>query len=160
MENTLGQYSDIVSYKRGHVLFIQGNSSLYLYLVVTGEVILFDGNEKRLVPVDAIGEKDFVGHQTLFNDSSRRLTAIVSEDAEVFLIKKSDIKKVLKTCPDWVSDILKILSDRLQSTNEIIYDNKMIDKADSDERLSRANDDISFYKEAMTEFQSRRGVGV
>ncbi len=147
--------SDVTDFKKGDVLFTGKESADFLYIVVSGSVKLFSGDEKNLRPVKDIFEKDFFGEQSIFSEELRSLTAIVSEDTELILIKGSDIFSVLDTCPDWIGDIVKLIGKRLRSTNYAIYEHNLMDESLSRD-LAISTDDFVFYKHCLEEYKKSR----
>lgn len=147
--------NDVKSFKKGVVLFTKDEAANSLYIVVSGSVKLFSGDEKSLRPVKSIYSKDFFGEQSLFSDEPRSLTAIVTENTDLIIIKKKDIDNVLGSCPDWIGDIVKLIGKRLRSTNYAIYEHNLLDETvASDLEISR--DDYSFYKKSLEDYKKSR----
>lgn len=111
--------------KKGSVLFVQGEPSTYLYIVKSGEIMIFREEGSKLFPVSVIGPQQFIGEISIFTDEVRTATAVVSSDAEVYLVKKSDIKKIVRSCPEWLSEIMETLCDRLKHATDILREHKI-----------------------------------
>jgi CRP/FNR family cyclic AMP-dependent transcriptional regulator len=144
--------NDVMEYKKGDVLFTKDESANFLYIVVSGTVKLFSGDEKSLRPVKNIYEKDFFGEQSLFSEEARTLTAIVAEDSKLILIKRRDIFSVLKTCPDWIGDIVTLIGKRLRSTNYAIYEHHLVDEAITS-GLEVSTEDFTLYKSRLGDYK-------
>ena len=117
-----------ISYKKGHVIFAEGESSRFLYLIKSGEVGIFKEREKQLIPIATIGSQDFVGELGIFNEGKRTASAITLEDTLIYMVKKSDIHNILKKCPDWMSNIMINMADRLRSTTNLLRENQLVDE--------------------------------
>ena len=123
-----GQFDRPVKFSRGQVLFCEGDASQYLYLVIKGEVRIVRESDGRFIPIAVIRPGEFIGELSMFNDGPRSASAVAVQDSEAYMIKKSDIRKVVKTCPDWVGDIMKTLADRLKGSIDMLREHKIVDR--------------------------------
>lgn len=157
MSSTASNFDKPVSFKKGQVIFAEGEASSYLYIVVKGEVRVFKENSGKLMPITIVGPKDFIGELSMFNDEPRSATAIATQDTELMIIKKSDIKKVLRSCPEWVTNIMITISDRLRSTVEVLREHRIVDDIKTDaEQLGPQ--ELKELKENVEAYRSRRGL--
>ena len=136
-------------YHKGDVLYVKGDPSDYLYLVAEGEVVIFSEESKKISAVNIVGEKDFAGEQSLFAEEKRHYTAIASKRTKVIPIEKENIKRVLKTCPHWVSDIMKLLGERLLSTNGALAEHNIVSEVD----IALSKEDVKLYSDAVAEYR-------
>jgi|SRR5690606_16688098 len=127
--NVLG---DLRLLKKGSVLFVEGEPSTYLYIVKSGEIAIFKEEKGRIFPISMIGPKQFIGEISIFTDDHRTACAVVAQDAEVYMIKKSDIKKIVRACPDWLSEIMETLCDRLKHATDILREHKLSDSTQNE----------------------------
>ena len=146
--------NDLKLYQKGDVLFCEGEDPSFLYIVASGSVKLFSGDEKNFRLVKNIGEKDFFGEQALFSEEKRLLTAIVAEDSEIASVKKEDIFEVLDLCPKWMGDVIKLVGKRLRATNNAIYEHQLLDNAVVED-LQLSPDDFAFYKNQLADYKSK-----
>ncbi len=157
MSTIASNFDKPVSFKRGQVIFAEGEASSYLYIVVSGEVRVFKENSGKLMPVTIVGPKDFIGELSMFNDEPRSATAIATKDTQLMIIKKSDIRKVLRSCPEWVSNIMITISDRLRSTVEVLREHRIVD--DLSEGAGEVTpQDLKEFKKNVDSYRSRRGL--
>lgn len=145
-----------IKYKKGHVIFAEGEASSFLYVVVKGEIIVFKEDKSRLIPISVVGEQDFIGELSMFSDEPRSATAIASVDTEVLMIKKTDIRKVMKLCPEWVTNIMITISDRLRHGINILQEHRISDDNSSAQDISPA--ETKEYMNSIKEYKSRRGL--
>ncbi|GEM_PF-599742 len=150
-------FRDIVKIKKGSVLFHEGEKSSYLYIVAKGKVLLVKEDEDGIRSLGITGEKNFIGVLSMFNDEKRYASAIALEDTDVFMIKKSDIRKVLKDCPEWVTNIMVTLTDRLRDVDELMREHRVVSsELENDFELN--NIEKKEMKDALKEYRSRRGI--
>ncbi|WP_127715101.1 Crp/Fnr family transcriptional regulator [Halobacteriovorax sp. HLS] len=159
MNDSLKQdnFKDVINFKKDAVLFIEGEASSFMYIIAKGRIGILKENDGKVMPLAIVGEKSFIGEMSLFNDEKRSATAVALEDSEVFMIKKSDIKKVLKNCPEWVSNIMVTLTDRLRDVDELmrehrVFDNELIEKFEVNSSEQKV------ILKSIDEYKKRRGL--
>jgi CRP-like cAMP-binding protein len=156
-DSQASNFDNAVTYKEGAVIFAQGEPSNFLYLIDSGEVKLVKDDGHRLMLLSVIGEKSFLGELSMFSDELRSASAIAVKDTTVYMIKKSDISKVLKDCSNWVSDIMVTLCDRMRSTIDILSEHRI-----SDETLGLGGElqaeERAVFKKSLDEYKQRRGL--
>lgn len=146
-----------VLYKKGQVIFCEGEPSSYLYIVKSGKVIVVKDDGQRVIPISLIEEKEFLGETSVFTDETRSASALALEHTELYVIKKSEIKHVLKHCPEWVGNIMATLCERLSDSIEILREHRIMDE--SLENMSTLNpQDLVKYRQEIDEYRSRRGI--
>ena len=125
----MSSFDDFIEYKPETVLFSEGDESRFLYLISTGEIKVVQRREsdERLILISTLGPGSILGSASVFNDQKRTVSAIVVESSKIMIIKKTDIKKVLRECPDWVSNITLTLADRLKSTINLLVEHGISD---------------------------------
>ncbi len=155
MENTATEshFKDIIKLKKGQVLFVEGEASAYLYIIVQGKVRVVKENDSELIPISVVGDKSFLGELSMFSDEPRSACAFAIEDTDVLMIKKSEIKKVIKSCPLWVSEIMETLSNRLRSSIEILREHKIVEE---DESFDPA--ELKKMTASIQDYRERRGL--
>jgi hypothetical protein len=73
------------------------------------------------------------------------------------MIKKSDIRKVIKSCPDWVNDIMQTLTDRLRGGIEILREHRIIDDIFEVGNDLSTEDEKTLQNE-IQKYRDRRGL--
>ncbi|MBT3981326.1 MAG: Crp/Fnr family transcriptional regulator [Bacteriovoracaceae bacterium] len=118
-----------VTFEKDQPLFIEGGSIDYFYIIVSGRVRIIKESSGRVLSLALLGDKAFVGEAAVFGDVGKRIASAVAETStELIRIPAGDIKKVLSVTPEWVRNIMKTLSQRLQHTNDIIAEHKIKDE--------------------------------
>jgi CRP/FNR family cyclic AMP-dependent transcriptional regulator len=157
MKNSSSEFDKPVFYEKGSVIFVEGEPSLYLYIVLDGEVRVFKESKDRLLALSVIGEKDFLGELAMFDDSLRSATAVATKDTHLLIIKKSDISHVLKNCPEWITNIMITLSDRLKHSNEMLREHRIVDESLEMHSELRPEEE-GMIRDAISEFRERKGL--
>ena len=125
--NSVSSLDGVVKFARDQIIFKKGDEATYFYIIKKGKVGIFVSTQKAATLVSVLGAQDFIGELTLFSNESRSATVIALQETEAYLIKKSHISKVLKECPEWVTDIMLTLSDRLRSTTKVLSDHGIVE---------------------------------
>lgn len=146
---------DLRTLKKGSVLFVEGEPSTYLYIIKTGSILILRDDNNRITPLANIGAKQFLGEISIFTDETRTANAIVTEESQVYLIKKSDIKKVIRDCPDWLSEIMETLCDRLKHASDVLREHKITTDG---QVLNVDSTQEKAYLEALSKHRSARGL--
>lgn len=158
MSASASNFDKPVAFKKGQVIFAEGEASSYLYIVISGEVRIFKETKGKLMPITVVGPKDFIGELSMFNDEPRSATAIATKDSQLMLIKKSDIRKVLRSCPEWVSNIMITICDRLRSTVEVLREHKIVDDLGNGNNEPLSPQDLKEFQNGVASYRSRRGL--
>ncbi|EKD47648.1 MAG: hypothetical protein ACD_65C00346G0006 [uncultured bacterium] len=78
-------------YPAGYQLFEEGNPAGAMYILKSGVIQIYKGNKE----IAKLGKGSFFGEMALVSDLPRNASAKVIEDAEVFILKKSDFDALL-----------------------------------------------------------------
>ena len=85
-------------YKRGQIIFQEGNISRAVYYVLSGKIKLYkygsDGKE-QIIRIARTG--DFIGYKSLFIDEKHSVSASVLDDARVKYIPRDDLIHLFNT---------------------------------------------------------------
>jgi CRP/FNR family cyclic AMP-dependent transcriptional regulator len=117
--------TEILSCKKGDVLFKEGDSSDTLYILVEGKIRMSkqvaDVGEEAL----SILEKgDYFGEMGLLDDSPRSADAIANEDSKLLIVRRSSFLAFMEQNHDIAYKVLltflRRLCERLRETNEKI----------------------------------------
>lgn len=147
-------FSDVIKIKKGAVLFHEGEKSNFLYIIAKGRIQLIKEDENGIHTLASIGEKSFIGELSMFNDEKRYASAVALEETEVYMVKKTDIRKVLKECPEWVTNIMVTLTDRLRDVDELMREHRVFDS----DVESLSSGDQKEIRDSLKEYRGRRGL--
>jgi CRP/FNR family transcriptional regulator len=117
-------------YRKGAVVFVQGEKGTRCYVIVSGTVKISayhpDGREAVLA---VLGPGDVFGELSLFDEAPRSADASVIEDAELLSIDKGTITDAATSHPELALALLQQLSRRLRLTNDSLQDVAFFDVA-------------------------------
>lgn len=158
-DTSKASFDEPVDLKSGHVLFAEGERAHYLYLVVKGEVRIVREGDSRLIPIDVVKKGEFIGELSMFSpDESRSDCAVAVEDSSVLVFKKSDIQKVIRTCPPWVSTMMETLSERLKASLDVLREHKITDVAIMGEGYDLDPKTEKKLQKSIADYKKRKGL--
>jgi CRP/FNR family transcriptional regulator, cyclic AMP receptor protein len=108
----LRRESDIRSFKRGEVIFKEGDAADCMFAVVDGEVeINFRGAViERCTPVSVFGE------MALIDRHPRSATAIAAVDCRLAAIDEKRFLRLVEQVPRFALQMMQLISERLRRT--------------------------------------------
>jgi CRP-like cAMP-binding protein len=141
-----------ILFKAGTVIFAQGKTSKYLYLVKKGEVRLMKMKGNSLNVIQLCGERDILNEVAVLTNRPNDLTAIAKTDVELVLVDQKEILSVINSSPKWIPDIFETLCERLKHTQDMINEHNLDQEKDA--RLLLNKEDERKYIEALSKFNS------
>ncbi len=115
------------AYGPGEILFFEGDVPDKLFIISSGQVRLLKDVNGRQVTQLMKGPGEFVGEVSLFLGDAQKYTAVVEEESEIASVPVEDIRKVLTACPEWISNIMLTLGERVTALRELMRDHRMDD---------------------------------
>ena len=110
-------------YRRGSVLFVQGEQAERCFTIVSGAVKISayhpDGREAVLA---VLGPGDVFGELALFDQSPRSADATAMEDSELLSIDAKGLHDAISDSPKLGLGMLRVLAERLRQSNEAFQD--------------------------------------
>ena len=115
--------SEEKSYGDGEIVIQEGTPGEEFYILKSGKIIITKGIEGKEEKTLAILEKgDFFGEMSLLDGGPHSADARALEKVEVLSIKRESFENMLKTdyqtASRFLFAVIKIMSERLRSTNE------------------------------------------
>lgn len=104
--------------KKGQTLFKEGDASDGMYLIRTGEVLVYLEKGGQELKLATLGSGAMIGEMALFDKKPRSASARATQDAEITKIGNDDFAKLMKQIPKWFVGLMTTLSSRLRETNE------------------------------------------
>jgi len=103
------------SYRPGDVIVRQGDTSITLYLVLTGLVAVERESETGArVRLTQLGPAGFFGEMGLIDDEPRAATVVALEPTECALLSKWDFRNELRNDPDIALALIPVLNARIR----------------------------------------------
>lgn len=104
--------------KKGQTLFKEGDASDGMYLIRTGEILVYLEKGGQELKLATLGSGAMIGEMALFDKKPRSASARANQDAEITKIGNDDFAKLMKQIPKWFVGLMTTLSSRLRETNE------------------------------------------
>ena len=107
------------TFPQGTVLFKEGDKGEEAFLIISGQIQLRK-NVLSEYPqmLSTIGSGDVVGEMALFDNRPRLAEAMVSEDAEVFVIPRGDFSERIASMNPVMRRILQIMVERVRKMTD------------------------------------------
>jgi CRP/FNR family transcriptional regulator len=140
-----------IAFKAGSVIFAEGETSKYLFILKKGQVRLLKTRGQHLSIVKNCQEKELLNEVSVLTSKLTEFGAIAITDIELVLIEQKDILSIINSGPGWIPDIFKTLCERLISTLEIIEEHHLGDDRKSDMVLHK--EDERKYLNALSEYK-------
>lgn len=108
----------IQSYKQDTTIFVEGDKSQDLYILVTGKVGLYKGN-KKISEINKPGS--LFGEMSFLLRTCRSATVKASTEVEAIVIPTSEISLFLEESPSIAPEITRLLATRLLETTQMVH---------------------------------------
>ncbi|MBF0104170.1 MAG: Crp/Fnr family transcriptional regulator [Deltaproteobacteria bacterium] len=111
------------TYKKGQIVFHEGNRPLGLYCLRSGKVKIFKtGIDRREQIVRLATPGDIIGYRSFLGEDSYTATAASLDDSLICFIDKDDFYGVLKEDSRLSLNIIKLLTTQLRTAEELLRD--------------------------------------
>lgn len=112
---------EVQTFKKKQMVYVHDQRPQYLFFIVKGKIKSFRMNEDGKELITAIyKEGDFMGYNTLLEETSYTDNAEAMEDSEVMLIPKTDFYALLNTDAQVTQSFIKLLSHNLVEREEAL----------------------------------------
>lgn len=106
-------------YKKGQIVFAQGNPPFGLYNIQSGKVKIYKlGSDGKESIVRIAGPGDVIGHRNLFSKEIYTVSAMVIEDASICFFDKKYIYTVLESKPSVALNLIEKLSQDMGDAHD------------------------------------------
>lgn len=106
--------------RAGRELFREGQSADCGYIIVSGNITLFQETEGARVKIRTVGPGAMLGEMALIAQTSRLTGAVAEEETEVIRISRAIFRRILEEYPDAAASLHAHISrDLLQLISEI-----------------------------------------
>jgi len=107
-------------FKRGDVLFREGEPGTEMYVVQAGKVNITKTVRETEKILATLGAGEFFGEMSILNHKPRSAGAVVAEDAKLLVIDPKTFEAMIRGNVEIAVRLIKKLSDRLQEADEQI----------------------------------------
>ncbi len=108
----------LTSFDKGEKIFLEGDDSQDLFVLVSGQLDILKGN-KKIVEITEKGS--LFGEMSFLLGEKRTATVKANDDVKTIRIPKEEVTTFLHEFPDVASEITKLLAKRLDETSRILY---------------------------------------
>lgn len=103
-------------FKRGTLMFIEGEASAEMFIVRTGKIRILKQEGAKTVELAVLGAGSVLGELSLLDHQPRSATAQVIEDVRTTVIDENLFNHTMKTIPTWLANIIHLVVKRLRDT--------------------------------------------
>jgi CRP-like cAMP-binding protein len=107
--------------QKGEMLFLSGEPTRGLFVVVSGEIRAFQQNEdgrEQVMYVDAAGS--VLGDVPVFDDGPYPASAIAEAEASVLFIEKNDIRELCARYPSLALAALRMMAGKVRKHSNLV----------------------------------------
>ena len=108
----------LTTFNQGQTIFLEGDDSQDLYVMVSGQIEIFKGDQKIR---DIIEEGSVFGEVSFFLGEQRTASVKAKTRVEVICIPKEKITIFLEECPTAGPEIIRHLSQWLNEATQMLY---------------------------------------
>lgn len=108
----------LTSFEKGKVIFFEGDDTQDLFILVSGHIDILKG-KKKIVEITEKGS--LFGEMSFLLGTQRTATVRATNDVKTIRIPKQEIATFLHEFPDVAREITKLLAQRLDKTNQVLY---------------------------------------
>ncbi len=114
--------------RRGDTLFVEGDISSELFVVVSGRIAIAKRSGDGRESVIALMERgDLFGEMPLFDSQGRSAQARALEPSQVVTIPYTALREVYESRPDLLWGVTEMLTQRLRVLDEALADSMFLD---------------------------------
>lgn len=104
---------EVVDHPKGHRIFDKGDAGESMYIVVSGEVRVFDG----ATTLSLLGERELFGELALLDPKPRSASVETTRDTRLFRVDGDLFTQLMAANVDIVRGVLHVLCERLRATS-------------------------------------------
>ena len=108
----------ITPFEEGKAIFLEGDDSQDLFILISGQLNVFKGNTKI---AEIIEKGSLFGEMSFLLKAKRTATIKAGENVKAIRIPKDEINTFLHDFPEVAGEISKLLAKRLDETSRILY---------------------------------------
>ena len=113
----------LITFNPGQTIFLEGDDTQDLYVLVSGQVEIFKGDQKIR---DITEQGSVFGEVSFFLGDQRTASVKAKTRVEVIRIPKEEINLFLNECPTAGPDIIRHLSQWLNEATQMLYGLKQV----------------------------------
>ena len=103
-------------FKKGSLMFIEGETSTEMYIIRSGKVRILKQEGESSLELAILGPGSVLGELSLLDHQPRSATAQVVEDLSATAIDEKAFEQTIQNCPSWLSNMIRVVVKRLRDT--------------------------------------------
>lgn len=107
-------------YKKGDVIFNEGDLGTEMYIIQNGKVELFKDVKDGTIKLSVLGKNSFFGEMVLLGNPHRSASAKAIENSDLLVISKELFEYQINNIPSWFVTMFKALIERLREADEML----------------------------------------
>ncbi len=104
------------TFKRGSLMFIEGETSTEMYILRSGRVRILKQEGDNTIELAVLGPGSVLGELSLLDHQPRAATGQVIEEVVATIIDENLFMQTLARTPSWLTNIIKLVVKRLRDT--------------------------------------------
>jgi len=140
---------EVITLQPGEILFREGEIGEHFYVLTEGEleILLGIGTNEELL-LNTLGPGEYLGEMSLvLPGGERTATARAREKSMLLSMSRDEFNELLEQQPMLVKSLVRVLSERLGSTNDATYR----DLTEKNRQLQKAYDELKAAHEQLIE---------
>jgi CRP-like cAMP-binding protein len=125
-----------LEFSSGEIICTNEDKLRNIFLIEEGEVGIFSREKEQLYLKDVKRQGDIIGDDSLFTEKRLAPIAIAITSVTVSCVKVDEIDYVLEKCPDWLGNILSLITDRLKASRAALDEHKIVSEEIENYQLS------------------------
>ncbi len=109
-----------VSFRKGEVVFREGDKADYIYLIHRGKIRISISSGSSEEEIQLLGEPEFFGEMAIVNQAPRSANATAAEDCELIRMDKESFDRNVKDNHHFAVNVIRMLSERLRKADQVI----------------------------------------
>ena len=104
--------------KAGDHLFKEGDESDSLFILKSGELLVYKQKGNDIIKLAEINQQQMIGEMALIDRSLRSASIKATRDSDVFELKLGQVDQYISEQPYWMKMLVQTLADRLREANK------------------------------------------
>ena len=110
--------SEMVSFQDGDIVFNNGDTADYAYVIMEGAVDIITETDKGPIVMVTLSQNQLIGELGLINNTPRIATLLANGNLLAMKITAEMFFRILRENSEVALDVIRILSDKVARTNE------------------------------------------
>lgn len=109
--------SKILKLKKDEILFLAEEINTDLYIIQKGKVMVFVQKGSQIIPVAYLGQGEYIGELSFFDNEPRSASIICTEETEFIKIQTAEMHDHF---PNWLTILGQQLTKKIRQGDELI----------------------------------------